>query len=223
MSGGAGGSILAMILSLKNNKALMPKRKSFKELREVYKSAGEHHELKYKKGDPQYIKTLRNQLIKEQRFWFIKRISIISVSLIVVIALFYIPLFVLTYDGIPIYQEKSMYEKQKKEKREAYEMFINYGDQHFRFKEYTLAIRNHQSAVKSSPNKLLTKYNLAIIYYYACLDSSIYCNEAVQTLSEFICVSDTSSHALKLRSEVFMHLGEYRKAEADIIELEKLD
>lgn len=217
MPGGAGGSILAMILSLKNNKAILPKRKSFKEIREAYTGSKYQYHLNKKKSDPEFLKKLREQLIKERRKDLTKRIVYICLSIVVVMALLYIPLLIIKNTALSENQKAiDNYTRIKKEKYKAYEMFVYYGDYHFNRKEYDDAIKNYKFALKLSPNKDQTYYDLATIYYFACLDSNIYCQEAITILSGIIDETDTSNYALKLRSEVLIHMGEYEKAESDL-------
>lgn len=222
MPGGAGGSILAMILSLKNNKAILPKRKSLKEIREIYSNNANHPQLFNKKSDPAFLEELRKQLIKERRVDIIKRIVLICFSIAVLIALFYIPFLVIHNIGLKKNQEIiENYKRSKKEKYRAYEMFIYYGDYHFNHKEYSDAIKNYKFALKTSPNKFQSYYELATIYCFACLDSNMYCQEAITFLTGTIEKTDTSTYALKLWSEVYMHLGEYSKAENDLERIEE--
>ena len=217
MPGGAGGSILAMILSLKNNKAILPRRKSFKEIREVYTGTKYDYQLNKTKSDSEFLKTLRKQLIRERRLEFAKRIVLICVSIVIFIALFYFPFIVIKKYGTS-YSQKSVeeYNNREKDKQKAYRMFIYYGNYHLNHKEYTRAIRSYKSALKISPDQYETYYNLATIYYFACLDSNIYCSEAVTILSGIIDETDTSMYALKLRSDLFIHIEEYEKAETDL-------
>ena len=218
MSGGAGGSILAMILSLKNNKAILPRRKSFREIREIYSSSTSNHKLFNKKSDPEFLKVLRGQLIKERKLEITKRILLICFSIVVAVALFYIPFILISNFGQTVSQKsvESSTINKKNEKYKAYEMFVNYGDHHFEHKEYNEAILNYKSALELSTNKKQTYNKLAIIYYYACLDGNIYCHEAITSLTGIMNETDTSTYTLKLRSEVYMHLGEYTKAENDL-------
>lgn len=218
MSGGAGGSILAMIISLKNNKAILPKRKSFRDIREIYTNSVSHYQLNKKKSDPEFLKILRKQLIKERRLDFTKRIVLICFSIAIAITLFYIPFLVIKNIGFT-FNQKSVEESttnRKKEIYKNYKMALYYGNNHFKHKEYTLAIRNYKLALKFSPNKYQTYYDLATIYYFACLDSNIYCQEAITILSGIIDETDTSLYALKLRSEILMHTSEFEKAESDL-------
>lgn len=223
MSGGAGGSILAMILSLKNNKTILPKRKSYREIRKIYYNSTSTQQLFNKKSDPKLLEAIRIQLKKERKVEITKRIFIICLSIVIAIGLFYIPFILIKNIGSTEKQRplQNSYINYQKERFQAFEMFITYGDYHFGHKEYTLAIKNYKSALKSSPYMFHTKYDLAIIYYHACLDSSIYCQEAISSLSGIINESDTSQYALKLRSEVYMHLGEYTKAENDLNMIEE--
>jgi len=222
MSGGAGGSILAMILSLKNNKAILPRRKSFREIREIYTSSTYNHKLFNKKSDPEFLKALRKQLIVERRKELLKRLSIICISVILAIGLFIIPLLIFKQFGNTSTQGsgENYIKKRELEKINTYKMAVYYGDNHFKYKEYTSAIYNYKLALKFSPDKSQTYYKLVTIYYYACLDSNIYCDEAITSLTGIINETDTSTYTLKLRSEVYMHLGEYTKAENDLNSIE---
>jgi hypothetical protein len=90
MPGGAGGSILAMIQSLKFNKSQLTKRKSYKDIRKLYNSSYKRKNLRYKEADPEYLKTARIQIIKEQKRDFIKRILIICISIVIAFGIVFI-------------------------------------------------------------------------------------------------------------------------------------
>jgi tetratricopeptide (TPR) repeat protein len=222
MSGGAGGSILAMILSLKANKAILPKRKSYRELRELYDTAHKNRHLKYGKADPEYLKSIRTELIKERKKELAKRIIIIILSLLIGFVLVSIPLFWLNSENVSemVLFPESTTETLNKEKIHAYKMFINFGDHHFLHHEYTLAVTNYEAALKIFDDDINIKYNFAIILYHSCLDSSLYCHKAIESFSTII--NDTSTFALKMRSDIFMHLQDFEKAEKDLFTIEKL-
>lgn len=225
MSGGAGGSILAMIQSLKFNKSLLPKRKSYKDLRKLYDSAYKGKNLSYKKADPEYLKIIRAQVIKDQKWEFVKRIFIICISIAIAFVLVFVFLFSMNIPSFTTYKYDLEYHTEKliKEKNQAFLMFVNYGDNHFSHHEYTLAINNYESALRISQNNIHVKYKLSTILYYSCLDSNRYCNKAVNALTEIISKTDTAIYSLERRSKVYIHLGEFEKAEADLLILDKYE
>jgi hypothetical protein len=216
MTGGAGGSILAMILSLKNNKAILPRRKSFKEIREIYNTSARNLPNLEKKSDPEFLNSLRIKLIRKRKKEITRRIVIIIISIFLSILLVLGGFWIFTYIEVPKYDNSLKYTNFRKEKYEAYKMFVYYGDYHFGHKAYSKAIYNYELALAVSPFKTRTKFNLTMIYSFACLDSSIYCKQAIDMLSEFIEESDTAVYALKLRSDIYMHLNEFEKADRDL-------
>jgi len=222
MSGGAGGSILAMILSLKANKAILPKRKSYRELKELYDTAHKNRQLKYGKADPEYLKSIRIELIKERKKELTERIIIIILSLFIGFAFVSIPLFWLNSENVSemdIFPESTS-ETIMKEKVHAYKMFINSGDHHFLHHEYTLVVNNYEAALNIFDDDVNIKYNFAIILYHSCLDSNLYCQKAIESFTAII--NDTTTFALKKRSDIFMHLQDFEKAEKDLLTIEKL-
>lgn len=220
MSGGAGGSIQAMIQSLRFNKSQLTKRKSFKDIRALYNRAYTKRNLSYKKADPAYLKTIREELIKDQKREYIKRLLIIGFSLIlafVLVIAFLFSMNISSFTSVP-----SDIEQYKKEKNQAFLMFVNYGDNHFSHHEYTLAINNYESALRINQDNIYVKYKMSTILYFCCLDSNRYCSKTVDVLTDIISKTDTAIYTLERRSEVYIHLGEYEKAEADLMKLEKM-
>ncbi len=224
MPGGAGGSIQAMIQSLRFNKSQITKRKSFKDIRELYNSAYKKRNLSYKRADPSYLKAIREEVIKDQKREYIKRLIIIGFSLILAFVFVLVFLFSMNISSFTSSKYNLEYhsEKFKKEKTDAFLMFVNYGDNHFSHHEYTLAIQNYESALKISHDNIHVKYKLSTIFYFSCLDSNRYCNKAVNVLTDIISKTDTAIFTLERRSKVYMHLGDYEKAEVDLLVLDKL-
>jgi len=225
MPGGAGGSIQAMIQSLRFNKSQITKRKTFKDIRELYDTAYNKRNLSFRKADPAYLKLIREEVIKDQKREYIKRLLIIGLSLILAFVLVLVFLFSMNISSFRLYKYdlEGRAEKLIKEKNQAFIMFVNYGDNHFLHHEYTLAIKNYESALKMSHDNIHVKYKLSTIFYFSCLDSNRYCSEAVNTLTDIISIKDTAVFALERRSKVYIHIGEFDKAEADLRTLEKLN
>lgn len=224
MPGGAGGSIQAMIQSLKFNKSQLTKRKSYKDIKELYNSAYKKRNLSYKKADSAYLKTIREEVIKDQKREYIKRLLIIGISLILAFVLVLVFLFSMNISSFTANKNDLEHysEKLKKEKNQAFFMFVNYGDNHLSHHEYTLAINNYESALQINPDNIHVKHKLSTILCISCLDSNLYCSEAINALTDIIAKTDTAIYALERRIEVYMHLGEYEKAEVDLLVLDNL-
>ncbi len=199
MPGGAGGTIQAMIQSLRFNKSQLTKRKSYKEIRKLYNRNYKYNELIFKKADPVYLKTIRNEIIKDQRREFIKRIIVIGLSIMLVFGIISIILFSMNVRSFTASYFDSVHYKEtlKKEKNKAFIMFVNYGDNYFSHHDYTLAINSYESALRLNQDNIHVKYKLSTILYYSCLDSNRYCSKAVNVLTEIISKSDTAIYALE--------------------------
>ncbi len=62
MAGGGAGHMLQMVQQLRANRALLGKRKSFKDLREDYLKYAKRIHIDYKKASPEQLKLVRAQI-----------------------------------------------------------------------------------------------------------------------------------------------------------------
>jgi tetratricopeptide (TPR) repeat protein len=218
MSGGAGGSILSMIISLKNNKMLLGKRRSHKEIREQYRSKLIQHKKNYQHADPLVIKKIRKELIRERKKETIKRYVILAVSLV---AVFIILTFILinTYnfpDSKPAEQDII------DSKIRDFNIFMNYGDYRFQNKEYEQAIVEYQQALKIFPNDYNANIALANLYFTICVQKDSLCTVALKTYNSLLMKFDTSAFLLSKRADLLIHLGDFEKASSDLDRIMKL-
>ncbi len=81
------GVMLDAINILKNNRRLLPKRKSFKDLRDMYYQEARIHpsnpkKLKIVHADKAVMLSLRKKLKRERRLYFYKQVLIVILTLI---------------------------------------------------------------------------------------------------------------------------------------------
>ena len=85
MSGG--GSVAAMVASIKGNRALLNKKKRFfkrhPKTGDIDSSKHKEHKLHYEKTSKKQLQKIRDEVNKEQRRITVKRLVILLVSLII--------------------------------------------------------------------------------------------------------------------------------------------
>ena len=85
------GTVSAMINSLKRNKALRLKRRSLKDLRDIYHSDSHiKKNPKFKEATPEEMRVFKLELEKERKLNFKRKAIVISVLVVVgILALYY--------------------------------------------------------------------------------------------------------------------------------------
>jgi len=182
MSGGGGGSILAMIQTLRNNKALLGKRKSYfkrssnytvynKTYRKKLNSFGNRKPLSEEEVDKVRKKF---QLIK-------RRNNRITASLFTIAAL------IIGYGFYSILSQKHSFQKSKerintviysKLKPQPYRDQMKLGILKMKEKDYFMASGNFKKALIHQPNDLMAEYFLTKAYYSLCITKGQACEIA---------------------------------------------
>ncbi|MCF8380997.1 MAG: hypothetical protein K9H49_15590 [Bacteroidales bacterium] len=182
-----GGTVLSMILSLKNNSNLLAKRKTYKELSKNYK---------YKPGDPLKYKELpeaelivlkakiKRDLTRQRRLFALK-------------SLFLIVLILGTGGVILSYVNNNYIEKSKKNEKElrsilesrkyslsdiderGIEYYLNQGNYLLSNNQYVGAKYYFKKAYKYGPNDFFVLYANAKVYIYDCIYNDVECAEAI--------------------------------------------
>lgn len=192
-----GGSVLGMIISLKNN--ARPKRTPFKDKKEKdrtnYKN---HYPLSFKRVSKEKLEKIksryRDSIVREDN----RRLTIISI-IIVVLGTFAV------YGGIRYYyhvqEQNAKYQQQKlvqdkKNKQiavvsfeEKYEYLMNSGKKYLSKQHYSYAKHQFHEAVKIKPDDFNANLGLVGAYVYDCIKYNHSCSEAegylLQALGKF--------------------------------------
>lgn len=200
--GGFGGSVLAMIQSLKNNKKLLRGRNGFfrKELR--YSELKEYYKdsltpiPKGKTPTKEKLEEIRIKLKKERKeslFWNIAIASAVTLNI-----LFFSFLYI---NSISVKKtirpnNSGIHFDVELERTEHFEEKLNRGISQFENKEYFLAIGNFENALRYNHSDSLTNHYLALSYFRMCLYKKLLCDKA-QEHSEIMFTRQPNSQQYK--------------------------
>lgn len=177
-----GGSVQAMITSLRNNKNLLPKRKSLYDkdkLKNVNYTISEGLNCDIEATEEQLLE-IRTRIQKRNKLKKIINSVIISVAVLIALYLSY-----LNSQKQVIIQTPKV-ETETKTTEQVYLNYIKYGDTWLEDKKWKAAIHNFQKAVELAPNDYHSQYRLALAFAYHCANENSNCNEGNQLLNELI-------------------------------------
>lgn len=146
-------------------------------------------------------------------------ITRITYGLSIVIAIIIVILIFKNKEFIDRFIPNEKYTNTKKineEKAKAFKMMLEYGDAYLKKKDYEKAIIEYKQAVKLYPENAEGEIALAKGYYYLCLDLDQDCDVAIKHYSNLIIKYPDSKQYLKIRAEIYTHLGEFNKADEDL-------
>jgi len=172
MSGGGGGSIQAMINSLRDNKNLIRKRPSFAERRKEYLTSYSQLKISSKKATKEELMKVKRKIILQRKVARRKSIIVLSVVIpLIVIAIFYI-----TDTNSSSINRTTTINNQKQIKK--YNFHIADGDKMIHKKQWNNAIFQYTRAMEVFPKELDAQYRLALAYSYKCKYENESCNTA---------------------------------------------
>jgi len=217
MPGGAGGSITAMILSLKNNKALLRKRKNFRDLRAEQVAELDKRKLSFKHADEKYLKELRQDLLREHKRVMIAlyfKLGLVLTIIFLLIAGIFILIPKTTNHKEPVRTARN-HDDTVRMFASAYKYMIRYGEYRYNAKEYKEAIHELNQALELFPGDYHASLLLSKVYTAMCKEEDTLCNDAIATLNFVIAKNDTSVEALEVRANLLIHLGDFTSASND--------
>lgn len=157
----------------------------------------------------------RKELSKERKInWRIYRATN---SLIVILIVAFAVLFIINQLH-PFYTATKPLETISKDQLERYKAFnlsMEYGMNSLDKGDYNQAIKEFKNAQNIEPLNQLAFYALAKSYYLSCLSNDEYCDDAIQAYSSIINENPTKEY-YKIRSELFIHTGNFELADKDI-------
>jgi hypothetical protein len=177
---GWGGSVQSMITSLRNNKNLLPKRKSLYE-------KDKRKNIKYSISDglncnieatEEQLLEIRTRIQKRN-----KRKRIINTLIISISAMFVLYFSYLNSSKEVIIQTTV---PETVDDEEVYLNYIKYGNTWLDDKKWKAAVYNYQKAVDLAPNDYHAQYRLALAYSYYCSNENLKCEEGSLLLNELI-------------------------------------
>lgn len=157
-----GGSVAAMISTLKNNRALLTKRDRYFRAKTNYLKTSNDLKITYRKATKEELRQVKEKLRVQKKSDKLKTVIFIIV---------FIPLISFSiYYSLNFFENK-MNEKQviiKKKDINKYLFYINDGDKMFEDKKWNNAIYQYSNALEIFPNEFDVQYRLAQAYTYKC-------------------------------------------------------
>ncbi len=165
---GGGGSALAMIQSIRENMALLGKRRAYFKAKAELTKASEKLKITYQKATPEQLRLVRKRLKKQRLINRIKSTIIIFIFSPIIIYGCYL-LWPAIDAEIPD-TEGQIFNK--------YYANLNKGDDYFKkgYKDY--AEEMYSRADKLMPNTAAIDIRMALIYSFSCLHDTTGCNTA---------------------------------------------
>lgn len=169
---GGFGSINHMIVTLRNNKNLLPtKRSLFRPNRyrsiknEYYNAVGEAFDIK--KSTPEQLQKIRNTIVRKRK----KKARRLGLVICIVLPLICIGVYKAFHNfsfGFPKLEQQITKINTEKSKKESYMFFINNGDEWLSKRNFYNAAFQYKKALQLFPSDFEANYRLALAYSYRC-------------------------------------------------------
>lgn len=168
---GGFGSINHMIVTLRNNRNLLPTKRSYFKKQdygaiknEYYKAVGGSFNIK--KASPEELLAIRKKIIKKRKREVHRFTILLCIGLpLIVLGLYF------TFQNYSFGFPKSQQLEQidlKNIKEEKHLFYLNDGDVWLKKRDWYNAIFQYKNALKLYPNEFNASYRLAIAYSYRC-------------------------------------------------------
>lgn len=168
---GGFGSINHMIVTLRNNRNLLPakrsyfRKKDYKAIKnEYYKAVGGSFNIK--KTSPEQLKAIRKKIRSKRKREAQQFIILLCLGLPLIAFTLYIT-FNNFHFGFPKLEQVKEVDIEKA-KQEKYLFYINDGDTWLKKEDWYNAIFQYKNALKLYPNDFDANYRLALSYSYRC-------------------------------------------------------
>ena len=214
-----GGSILGMIISLRNNRQLLRKKNRFGKRRMF--SGDDPTTLTHNKNTPLEFKHISENELEEFRLKIRERNRnnlrrrIIGITLIFIALGFGIYWLTVRIDRelVRIRREAEIasYEANKFK----YDLFVKDGDIYVLRSRWAEAIFEYRKALVIFPDIYEANYKLADAYMKSCMNDNMYCIEGKKHLDKIIALYPEEVKLLEIRATLFLAAGDTEKAFAD--------
>ncbi|WP_289056078.1 hypothetical protein [uncultured Carboxylicivirga sp.] len=115
-------------------------------------------------------------------------------------------------------RQKMINKRIKKEEQRAFNLVLEYGQNHLRNKEYELAIKEFEQLTINNPDNITAKEALANALYFACIEKNIECDRALKIYDELKQIAIKEQYIQNVAA-IYIHNGDFEEAD---IELNKL-
>jgi tetratricopeptide (TPR) repeat protein len=214
-----GGSILGMIISLRNNKQLLRKKSKY-DKRRIFSgddpatlSHGKNTPLEFKHISGKELEEYRKKIRERNRINLRRRI--IGTTLVLVLVGF--GLFRLT---VGIDRELVRFRREAEaatyeQNKFKYDLIVRDGDNYVLRAEWAEAIFAYKKALVIFPDMYEANFKLADAYMKSCMHDNMYCSEGKKHLDKIIALYPEEVKLLEIRATLFLAAGETEKALAD--------
>ncbi len=185
---GWGGSVSAMIQSLRNNKELLGKKKYHKSKVKALQ-ASEKLKISYSKATSKELQLVREKIKKDQRLNRIKTILVL-VLLSPFIGFVFYNLWLAIKEEIPKTKDQLIME---------FYHNIKEGDTFFKKKQFDNAVIFYESAEEIFPNSSTIRIRMGMVSTMECLYENENCGHAAWVVRKFENIDSTQTDMLKLK------------------------
>jgi len=197
-----GGSVAAMIATLKNNKMMLGERYTYFDAKKSYLRATKGMKITYRKATKEELALVRKK-IKQQR----KQAQIVAVvilSMVIPIVFFGAYKFIVSLNESHKLNEQII----TKEHTKKYQFFISDGDLMFQKRKWNNAIFQYTRALEVFPNEFDAQYRLAQAYTYKCQLENEGCFKADSLVDRLITHFPNDENIKKLKTVIRNQLND---------------
>ncbi len=208
---GGFGSINHMIVTLRNNKNLLPKRWSYFKpnnyqiiKNEFYKATG--NEFNIQKATPEQLQKIRNGIIQKRKKEARQFAIVICITLPLICFGIYKAFNNFDF-GFPKLEEKMSKANIEKSNKDQYMFYINDGDNWISKRNYYNAAFQYKKALGLFPGDFEANYRLALAYSYRCQYDFEDCKIGMQLIRKLE-EQFPNNQNIKNVKEIFVNWGE---------------
>ena len=182
---GGFGSINHMIITLRNNKKLLPAKRSFFKNKdystiknEYYNAVGDAFNIK--KANPEQLLAIRKKIIKKRKKEARRFILLLAIGIPLIVLALYFTFHNFRF-GFP--EVKATLEMPTEKKtEEKYLFYLEDGDAWLQKRNYYNAVFQYKKAVALYPSDFEANYRLALGYSYQCQYDFENCDKGMQLI-----------------------------------------
>lgn len=201
---GFGGSVQGMITSIKNNRALLRRKK-------IFESGNRNEKYKYKYGEVKHLKfdktatkaqleQIRTQAKLEQRSKLVK--VIVIVALFFVLVLFGIHLGINEYKRQQMLKEEALLEQEAQIRKLDYTLKVEQAEHYFQKNEWLNASIAFREANKLKPLRLEHQLLLAKSMFYNCKQNKVDCFTCIDLVEELLAKHPNNPALLAMQQDL---------------------
>tara|TARA_B100000809_G_scaffold62501_1_gene59274 strand:+ start:2556 stop:3227 length:672 start_codon:yes stop_codon:yes gene_type:complete len=185
---GGSGSALAMIQSIKDNRALLGRRRSYFKAKIEAQQAAEKLNITYGKATPEQLRLIRRKL-KKQRFFLRFRVFVLLLLLSPFFGYMVLNMWEIIEEEIPRTEGQVLIEYYSKIKK---------GDEYFKKKQIDFAMEMYRHADRLRRETYVVDYRQALASTYKCLLYNKGCGSASGQINYLYRNDSTNMDVIKL-------------------------